>query len=49
MKAKKIVPENSEQPKPLLAPLDEFLEERGQLLPFEREAIALGETRSPLS
>src|SRR5271169_5592275 len=43
MKAKQIISEKSEQPKPRLAPLDEFLKERGRLLPFERNAIVLGE------
>jgi hypothetical protein len=42
MKAKKIVSKESEQPKPLLAPLDESLKAR--LLRFEKIAIALGET-----
>jgi hypothetical protein len=43
MKAKNRVPEKSEQPKPLLAPLDELRKQR--LMPFEENAIALGETR----
>ena len=43
MKAKKIVPENSEQPKPPLAPLNQQSEQT--LAPWQTEIAVLGEAR----
>jgi hypothetical protein len=46
MKAKKIVPENSEQPKPLLAPSNE--ERKHDILPWKKLIVALAEARLSL-